>query len=56
MTTLHNGAIVTNLSDETIPAFALREKKGFLGLQNHSTRVAFRNLRIGPALEYPPPR
>jgi hypothetical protein len=55
VTTVHNGAIVTNLSDETVPGFGLRLKRGFLGLQNHSTRVAFRNVRLGPALEYPPP-
>ncbi len=55
VTTLHNGVVVANMSEETHPGFALRLKKGFLGLQNHSTRVAFRNLRIGPALEYPVP-
>jgi len=56
VTTVHNGVMVTNISDETIPAFALRLKQGFLGLQNHSTRVAFRHIRIGNALEYPAPK
>jgi hypothetical protein len=55
VTTLHNGVMVTNLTEATVPAFALREKRGYLGLQNHSTRVAFRRLRLGPPLEYPPP-
>lgn len=53
VTTVHNGVMVTNMSDETVPGFALRLKKGFLGLQNHSTRVAFRNIRLGSPLEYP---
>jgi hypothetical protein len=55
VTTVHNGVVVTNMSDATVPAFALRLRKGFLGLQNHSTRVAFRHIRLGPALDYPPP-
>lgn len=55
VTTLHNGVMVTNMSESTAPSFSLRLKKGYLGLQNHSTRVAFRNVRIGPAVEYPVP-
>lgn len=55
VTTLHNGAMVTNITDAAVPALALRQKRGYLGLQNHSTRVAFRNLRLGPALDYPGP-
>lgn len=55
VTTVHNGVMVVNMNEETAPGFALRLKKGFLGLQNHSTRVAFKNLRLGPALEYPTP-
>ncbi|MFO0917035.1 MAG: family 16 glycoside hydrolase [Planctomycetaceae bacterium] len=55
VTTVHNGAIVTNISESTVPALALRLQQGYLGLQNHSTRVAFRNLRLGPALEFPAP-
>lgn len=56
VTTAHNGVMVVNMNEETAPGFALRLKKGFLGLQNHSTRVAFKNLRLGPALEYPSPK
>lgn len=55
MTTVHNGVMVTNISDATVPALALRLKRGYLGLQNHSTRVAFRNVRLGPPLDYPQP-
>lgn len=55
VTTVHNGAMVTNITEETAPGFALRLKKGFLGLQNHSTRVAFKNVRLGPSIEFPAP-
>ena len=55
VTTVHNGAVVTNISESTVPALALRLQQGYLGLQNHSTRVAFRNLRLGPAMEFPAP-
>lgn len=50
ITVTHNGVIVVDLSEEKFPLIKLRQKKGFLGLQNHSTLVAFRHLRIGPPL------
>lgn len=53
VTTVHNGQIVVNITDQDHPLLALRKTEGYLGLQNHSTVVKFRNLRIGPALEYP---
>ncbi|HUQ72660.1 MAG TPA: DUF1080 domain-containing protein [Planctomycetaceae bacterium] len=52
VTTVHNGRIVTNITAETHPLLALRKTEGYLGLQNHSTVVKFRNVRIGPAMEY----
>ncbi len=55
VTTIHNGQIVVNITNESHPLLALRKTEGFLGLQNHSTVVTFRNLRIGSALEYPLP-
>ena len=55
VTTIHNGQIVVNITNESHPLLALRKTEGFLGLQNHSTVVTFRNLRIGPAMEYPQP-
>lgn len=55
VTTIHNGHIVVNITTETHPLLALRKTEGFLGLQNHSTVVTFRNLRIGAALEYAKP-
>ncbi|HLQ43560.1 MAG TPA: DUF1080 domain-containing protein, partial [Planctomycetaceae bacterium] len=48
VTTRHNGLTVTDVTAETHPAIKLRELKGYLGLQNHSTEVKFRNLRLGP--------
>lgn len=46
--TRHNGVTVTDINADSHPAVKLRELKGFLGLQNHSTEVKFRNLRVGP--------
>ena len=53
VTTRHNGIVVTNVTAESHPTIKLRELKGFLGLQNHSTEVKFRNLRIGPSVANP---
>jgi len=49
--TVHNGQVVVDITAETHPLLALRQTSGYLGLQNHSTVVKFRNLRVGPALE-----
>lgn len=46
--TRHNGVTVTDINGESHPLIKLRQLTGFLGLQNHSTEVKFRNLRIGP--------
>lgn len=53
--TIHNGKMVVNITTATHPLLALRKTAGYLGLQNHSTVVKFRNLRIGPAFDYPTP-
>jgi hypothetical protein len=42
----HNGVVVVDCDEEKYPLLKLRQTKGFLGLQNHSTLVKFRNLRI----------
>ena len=42
---------VANINDEPQPLLMLRQLKGYLGLQNHSTEVKFRNLRIGPPVK-----
>lgn len=52
---VHNGLTVVNLTENDHPLIKLRKTDGFLGLQNHSTVVRFRDLRIGPAAEFPVP-
>lgn len=52
VTVVHNGQIVVNITDETHPLLALRRTSGFLGLQNHSSIVKFRNVRIGAPLKF----
>lgn len=49
--TVHNGQVVVDISADSHPLLALRQTSGYLGLQNHSTVVKFRNLRVGPALD-----
>lgn len=46
----HNGAVVIDTDEVKTPALKERLKSGYLGLQNHSSRVAMRNLRVGPAM------
>lgn len=53
VTTWHYGYMVTDVSSDDSPLLALRSISGFLGLQNHSTVVKFRDIRIGPAVELP---
>jgi hypothetical protein len=43
---IHNGITVVEVDAEACPQLAERELRGYLGLQNHGTRVWFRNLRI----------
>lgn len=50
VTTVHNGVKIVEVTPDSHPLINLRMLKGYLGLQNHSTVVRFRNLRIGPAL------
>jgi hypothetical protein len=49
--TRHNGVTVTDITSESHPLLKLRQLKGYLGLQNHSTEVKFRNLRVGPPVK-----
>jgi hypothetical protein len=44
----HNGVIVVNADAASHPELTERLKQGFLGLQNHSTKASFRNIRLGP--------
>ncbi len=43
---IHNGITVVDATAEAFPELAERELRGYLGLQNHGTRVWFRRLRI----------
>ena len=47
----HNGVVIVNATEEEFPELARRKSEGFLGLQNHSEEVGFRNLRIGPPIK-----
>jgi hypothetical protein len=48
-TVIHNGVTVVDASDQEFAELGERRIQGFLGLQNHSERVWFRDIRIGPA-------
>ena len=47
----HNGHEVVRATAPPLDILRERRLAGFLGLQNHSEQVWFRNLRIGPSLE-----
>ena len=44
-----NGVVIVDADADAFPELAERLTKGYLGLQNHSEEVWFRNLRIGPS-------
>ena len=46
---VHNGVPIVEAKAAQFPALQHRRLQGFLGLQNHKTKVWFRDLRIGPA-------
>jgi hypothetical protein len=46
VSTIHNGEPVVNVTKESHPLIALRKTAGYLGLQNHSTVVRFRSIRL----------
>lgn len=50
VTTTHNGVSIVDVTPESHPLISLRKTSGFLGLQNHSTIVKFRNVRVGSAM------
>jgi hypothetical protein len=47
---VHNGVEVVNAKADDVPQLKERRLEGFFGLQNHSTEVWFRNMRIGPPM------
>ncbi|MFH1267268.1 MAG: family 16 glycoside hydrolase, partial [Planctomycetota bacterium] len=44
----HNGIVVVDAKAAEFPELSGRRLTGFLGLQNHSEEVCYRNFRIGP--------
>jgi hypothetical protein len=44
----HNGIVIVNATEDEFPELKNRQLRGFLGLQNHSEHVWFRNVRVGP--------
>jgi hypothetical protein len=42
--------VIVDAAEKEFPELKNRLAKGFLGLQNHSTQVWFRDLRIGTAV------
>ncbi|MGE0610613.1 MAG: DUF1080 domain-containing protein [Pirellulales bacterium] len=47
----HNGVQIVNASEAEFPELKNRQVRGYLGLQNHSEHVWFRNMRIGPPVK-----
>lgn len=47
----HNGTIIVDAAAEEFPMLTGRRLSGFLGLQNHSEEVWFRDIRIGASLQ-----
>ena len=45
---IHNGVTIIDASDSDFPEIKGRRPSGFLGLQNHSEEVWYKNLRLGP--------
>jgi hypothetical protein len=52
---IHNGVVIVDAGARDLPELGRRFTEGFLGLQNHSEEVWFRNLRIGPPQPGHPP-
>jgi hypothetical protein len=48
---IHNGVTIIDASDAEFPEIKGRRASGFLGLQNHSEEVWYKNLRLGPAMQ-----
>jgi hypothetical protein len=47
----HNGVVIVEADEASFPEIKQRLREGFLGLQNHSTHVWYRDLRIGPSFQ-----
>lgn len=53
---IHNGVIIVDATPEEFPELSRRQVEGFFGLQNHSSKVWYRNVRLGPSCSSPTPR
>lgn len=51
ITVIHNGTVIVDVTPEEHPKIKLRQLEGYLGLQNHGGGVAFRKMRVGPAVK-----
>ncbi|MGI8980151.1 MAG: 3-keto-disaccharide hydrolase [Pirellulaceae bacterium] len=47
---IHNGVTIIDAAETEFPDLKARRPAGFLGLQNHSEEVWYKNLRIGPPM------
>ncbi|MGE0757678.1 MAG: DUF1080 domain-containing protein, partial [Pirellulaceae bacterium] len=45
----HNGVVIVRADGKSFPEILGRRPAGFLGLQNHSEEVWYRNVRLGPS-------
>ena len=45
---IHNGVLIIDTTESEFPEIKGRRATGFLGLQNHSEEVWYKNLRLGP--------
>lgn len=48
---IHNGSQIIAADASSFPELARRRMQGFLGLQNHSEQVFYRNIRVGPSFQ-----
>ena len=48
---IHNGASIVKADGKSFEELMRRRKEGFLGLQNHSEEVWYRNIRIGQSMQ-----
>lgn len=46
ITVIVNGTLVVEVNQEEVPALKEKPLRGYIGLQNHGSKVEFRNLRI----------
>ena len=48
---IHNGVVVVDANVQSFAELGGRKTSGFLGLQNHSEEVWYRNIRLGPSAQ-----